>query len=59
MTRVENLFIGRGAIIWDQGGTFSKVIDRGSHGDVSRRGTCFSGGTKSFLPAEDFHGYLL
>ena len=59
MTRVENLFIGRGAIIWDQGGTFSKVIDRGSHGDVSRRGTCFSGGTKSFLPAKNFRGYLL
>ena len=24
-------FIGRGGIIWDRGGNFSKFIDRGSH----------------------------
>ena len=30
MTGVENLFIARGGVIWDQGGNFSKFIDRGS-----------------------------
>ena len=31
MTGVENLFIGRGGIIWDWGSNFSKFIDQGNH----------------------------
>ena len=39
MTGVEkNLFIGRGGMIWDQGGNFSKFIDRGSQRGASPQG---------------------
>ena len=42
MTGVKNTFtsIGRRGIIWDQIGTLSKTIDRGSHWGTSQRGTC-------------------
>ena len=40
MTGVETCsFVGRGGIIWDQGDSFSKFIDRGSQRGSSRRDT--------------------
>ena len=35
----KHVFIGRGGIICDQGGNFSKSTDRGSHQRASHRGT--------------------
>ena len=32
-------FIGRGGIIWDRGGTFRKITDRGSYRGTSHQGT--------------------
>ena len=34
----KSLFIGRGGMIWDQGGNFSKFIDRGSQRGASPQG---------------------
>ena len=39
MTRVKNVFIYWREVIWDRGGNFRKLIDRGSHRGASHRGT--------------------
>ena len=45
-------YIGRGSIIWNWGGTFSKIINRGGHRGASHRSTwtgCFGKEKFQFL----------